>query len=302
MNFPSISDFTSFFETDLKPKLQQVEAVRKKIILNNSILITVMTVGFVIETVTWMLIGILVIAIFFFWYTKHYRIPFQYLEQLHEKIIISNVSKFIFSGFEFDADRYVKLKDMQEGLLITGIPKQYGGKNFISCSAGSMQIQISEVKSFSQNQDDHKRKERIHFNGTAAIAKFPVRTSETIILSSESNLHDTMQDILPQNIKQEAGNSVFANYTDADNYQSILSPSALLLLKNFADAGNAKFLITIIPSGIFAGVERPHADMIKSELFKSVLQSKSAEEYFKQTLFFAEFFQLVEKKQLEWAE
>lgn len=302
MNFPTLSDFTSFFETDLKPKLQQVEAVRKKIILNNSILITVMTVGFVIETVTWMLIGILVIAVFFFWYTKHYRIPFQYLEQLHEKIIISNVSGFIFSRFEFDADRYVKLKDMQDGLLITGIPKQYGGKNFISCYAGSMQIQISEVKSYSQNQNGHKHKERIHFNGTAAIAKFPVRTNETIILSSESILLDTMQDILPQNIKQEAGNNVFASYTDAENYQSILSPSALLLLKNFADAGNTKFLIIITPSGIYAGVERPHADMIKTELFKSVLQSKSAEEYFKQTLFFAEFFQSVEKKQLEWAE
>lgn len=297
MRYSTQTEFEEFYQQELKYRLREVDKVRKKILFNDSVIIFIMSVCFIAEAMTWMLIGMVLLALFIFWYTKYYRIPFFYLEQQHEKTIISNVSRFVFSKFMFDADRYIKLKDMQEGLLITGFPNQYGGKNLVEGNAGTMHMQISEVHSESKNEA--KGINRVHFNGIAGVAKFPIATAEKIIIASEIDLHKSLDLPLITDERPDKKSSLFIAYNDKGNFEKLVTPSLLLLIKNFMEFSNSQIIISITPDGVFAGIESSSENKISTNLFHSLVSKKTAESYYIKLNFLFELFKSVEKRQFE---
>ncbi|MBC8046575.1 MAG: hypothetical protein H7Y00_07250 [Fimbriimonadaceae bacterium] len=300
MQFPSSEQFDTFYYDNLKPLLEKEDGTRKKIILNNTILAVVIVAGFIVETVTWMLIGIIFIVIFVFWFTRQYNISFNYYQLRLENIIFSRVAKFIFPAFQYDYDRYIKLKDLQQGFIVSGEPKQYGGKNFINCVAGTMHIEISEISSFTNQRDvsgtqSHHR----HFSGLVGCAQFKISLKDPIMIVNESELQESLSFVLPEEKQSVTNETFFSNYYNEKDFQKYLSPSVWLLIKDYVDSTGNKIIITIKENGMYAGISKDtHQPYIPVQVFQSAVNKKPAETYFKDIIFLMQLFKAIEKIQL----
>jgi len=278
----------------MMPELRKADRVRRKILLNNTILAAVVIIGFVIETMTWMLLAMLAIILFIFWFTHHYRIPFQYLELLHEKIIISKTSAFIFSGFYYDRDKYIKLKDLQNGWIITGTPGQFNGKNLVAADMGNMRVQISEIYSSANPKSYAYRDNTTYFNGLAGIAQFAMKNQNDVIITSENNYDSAMQSLTQEKILIKKDTSSLLVYSSKQTEHNI-SPAVLLHIKNYVDQTNNNVFISIRDSGVYAAISKNRDSIITTNVFADLTQNGSALEYFTDVKFLVELFAYIER-------
>lgn len=133
--------------------LRHAESIRKKIVLNYSIIGSVLFIGLIIEAVTWMSIAILIIALFVLVYTRWYGIPVPVFEQAY----IDAVSKHIISpyrGLQIDYQSHLKVSELISSGFITEDPDYFSGRNLIHGKAGDAYIRISEV--YLRNKDHQK--------------------------------------------------------------------------------------------------------------------------------------------------
>ncbi|HMX05188.1 MAG TPA: hypothetical protein PK511_13320 [Chitinophagales bacterium] len=134
------SPLNDMFSADLR----HAESIRKKIVLNYSIIGSVLFIGLIIEAVTWMSIAILIIALFVLVYTRWYGIPVPVFEQAY----VDAVTRHIISpwhGLQIDYQSHLKVSELIAGGFIKEAPDYFSGRNLIHGQAGDTYLRISEV-------------------------------------------------------------------------------------------------------------------------------------------------------------
>lgn len=302
MQFPSADQFETYYEEHLRYKLQEVDKLRKKIIINYSIICVVIFTGFVFEAVTWMLLGILFIVIFVFWYTNRYGVSFQTFDKQHQSVITANVAAFIYNGFRYDHDRYLKLKDVRNGMLIHGEPRQFSGSNYLEATLGSQHFQSSLIYAYSNEKDRAgMQMQHSHFNGIAAVVSLPLSIHGHILVVNDSSLQESLMELSGGQKHHVVNEEFFTSYSDEDIFNRFLSPSVWLLIKNYTEAANARIMISMQDGSLCIGLPQHNKSYVRSELFKSVVDKNACMIFFRDLLFMVQLSSAIEKINLQTA-
>lgn len=293
---PGKFEFDEFFNDHLNPKLKELDKIRRKIILNYSIIGIVLLSGFLFEAVTWMSLGILFVVIFIFFYTRYYGISFSYFDRQHQSLIVSSVSRFILPAYKYEQGRYIKLKELQNGLILTGFPEQYGGCNLIDTHIGELNFKLSEIISYSKNTNQHGNKEsQNYFTGLAGVAHCQTDFNGEIIILSESALEGNLGH-LKKDINISHQNDFISYFSSEKQFSEIITPVVWLKLKQYYDATKKRIILTINQHGIYAGIYSNRQSYILTQLFSSVSKKETSENYFFDAAFITEIFLLLSKQ------
>lgn len=293
---PDRFQFDEFFTEHLQPKLKELDKIRRKIILNYSVMGVVLISGFLFEAVTWMSLGILFVVIFIFFYTRYYGISFSYFDRRHQAIIVSSVSKFILPEYKYEQGRYIKLKELQNGFILTGFPQQYGGINLIEVHIDELHLMLSEITSYSKNINAHGNKGiQKYFTGLAGVAQFQTSFKGEIIILSESAIQENLGH-LEKDIHISAQNDFISYFSTPKQFFEIITPVIWLKLKQYYDATKKNFIITVNQHGVYAGIYSDKHSYIPAQLFSSVSKKEIAENYFFDAAFITEIFLLLSRQ------
>jgi len=139
-------------KTEFRYALHSAEQIRKKILLNYSIIGTVLFAGLVIEAVTWMSIAIAVIALFVLVYINWYGIPFS----TFEKTYLRDVTDFALRPWQMltvDHNSHLRASELIAVGLIGELPDYYSGKQLVQGKVSGTTLRISEI--FMKNNKMH---------------------------------------------------------------------------------------------------------------------------------------------------
>lgn len=124
--------------------LRSAETVRKKIVLNYSVIGTVLFIGLIIEAVTWMSIAVAVIALFVLVYINWYGIPVSTFENLYIRAVTGHSIEG-YPWLSIDYQSHMKSSELQSAGWIRDTPDYFSGKNLIHGSRDGVSIRLSEI-------------------------------------------------------------------------------------------------------------------------------------------------------------
>ncbi len=124
--------------------LRKAETVRKKILLNYSVIGTVLFIGLIIEAVTWMSIAVAVIALFVLVYINWYGIPVSTFENLYIRAVTGHSIEG-YPWLSIDYQSHMKASELQSAGWIRDTPDYFSGKNLIHGSHDGVSIRVSEI-------------------------------------------------------------------------------------------------------------------------------------------------------------
>lgn len=124
--------------------LRAAEQVRKKILLNYSIIGAVLFIGLIIEAVTWMSIAIFVIAAFVLIYTRWYGIPVTTFETLYLQAVTKNAISY-WPELQIDYNSHLRVRELSDAGIVMDTPDYFSGKNLIHGKVDDAIVRISEI-------------------------------------------------------------------------------------------------------------------------------------------------------------
>ncbi len=281
---PAYEDFHFLFNEIIKKELLAIEKMRRQIIINYSIIGFVLFAGFVVETITWMLLGILFIVVFIILYTRYYGINFSDFKKAHQKAILPFAAKYIHPDMVYDHNRYIKLKQLNGNLLFSTENINYGGKNFIQFPYNSFTIDVSEINAGKKGKNEKGLATDISYvSGLVSIGNAGWDyTDEIVILSDQALLKELVH--LPGR-KFINNAELLISYSDENIYMKIVGGDVLLEIKSFIDFTNDSVQLTINPSGVYIYINYKGDHLIPSSLFKNAINNKISEKCFWRLLF-----------------
>lgn len=167
-------------------ELHEAERVRKKIVLNYSVIGSVLFIGLVIEAVTWMSIAIAVIAIFVLVYTYWFGIPVSVFEKLYMHAVTNNTLNH-WKGLEVDYGSHLRASEIREAGWLLQDPDYFGGKHLLYGEHQGMMLRISEVYFTTKPVSGLCNAEGV-FNGLILCAQVPTLQSEPIHLHTHADM------------------------------------------------------------------------------------------------------------------
>lgn len=290
--------FSDIFDADFRHKLNKAEKLRKQILINYSVISLVILIGFALEAVTWMSIGIAVVIVFVLAYTHRFGISKSEFIKTYQSIIGRHFAITLNGGINYDYDRYHKLKVLNDAYLISGFPKQYGGKHLSSFMYGEIACGISEIESHTNKKNANGMHENFQiFNGLVGFAEIKIPISEPCLVMSDNSISENFSliDFTFQNsIKKEA----FTVYNGDNEYlNKLISPSIWLLLIRYLEKCNKGLFISITKTGFCVAVENP--GFLNVSIFHNVYRKQEIEKFYEAFQFINTILQLVCKQYQE---
>lgn len=141
---PSTPHQTPSYSVSFKNDLYDAERIRKKILLNYSIVGTVLFVGLIIEAVTWMSIALVVIAIFVLVYTYWFGIPVSTYETMYLHAVTNHTLQKN-TGLAVDYGAHLRASELQHSKWLLQDPDYFGGKHLLYGRVEGVDMRISEV-------------------------------------------------------------------------------------------------------------------------------------------------------------
>lgn len=181
---PNKNSTPALIAPQLADGLEIAESIRKKIVLNYSVIGFVLFAGLIIEAVTWMSIAVVIIILFVLVYTKWYGIPVSLFEKKFIERITNNTIQLIDPGLKVDFQSHLKLSEINTFGLMPDNPDYFSGKNLIYGTIGEVPLQISEI--YAEWKEDNRKipaKSGI-FNALEVIASNHLTDEGIIYLST----------------------------------------------------------------------------------------------------------------------
>ena len=150
-----LKDLDKVYTEKIYPDLKKAEKIRKQILLNYTIIGTVLFSGMLVEAITWMSIAIVIIILFVLVYTRWYGIPVSKYEKSYIHAITANIIEFIHPGLKVDHSSHLKLAELKNAHIITGEPEYFAGKNLIYGNINGTDIRISEITATSKYKKEN---------------------------------------------------------------------------------------------------------------------------------------------------
>ena len=185
----NISDFELFYSEKVYPDLKKAEQIRRQILLNYTIIGTVLFSGMLVEAITWMSIAIVIIILFVLVYTRWYGIPVSKYENAYVHAITYNIIQFINPALQVDHSSHLKLTDLKNAFIITGDPEYFAGKNLIFGKINNAEVRISEITATSkytlENGVEHTYE---YFNGIVMVKDIKPEIKGNLMVCSSNEL------------------------------------------------------------------------------------------------------------------
>ncbi|MFI5171120.1 MAG: DUF3137 domain-containing protein [Chitinophagales bacterium] len=283
-------DFDILFDQHILPDLKKAEQIRKKIVLNYTIIGTVLFTGMLVEAVTWMSIAIVVIILFVLVYTRWYGIPVSKFENAFIHAITYNTIKFISPDLHIDNSSHLKLSDLQRANLITGVPDYFEGRNLIFGKVNGLDIRLSEISSTSkyikENGVEHTHE---YFNGLVCIADNETGIKDNLIICSDNELlkHFTA---FNKNIALNKNDDELTIYCDDNSAaDQFISSQLLQSLKSYYQSTGKNIIYSVHEKGICLAIMNPRRfTYFSPSIGRNALNKKVAEVYFRDMRFLLE--------------
>jgi len=173
-------------ENQLLASLVTAESIRKKILLNYSIIGFVLFAGLIIEAVTWMSIAVVIIILFVLVYTKWYGIPVIKFETSFLHQVTKNALSIVDDKLKVDYGSHLKLSELNATPLFAATPDYFSGKNLIFGDVNGHSLRLSEIYA-TWHQKDDKQFPAVKgvFNGFVMIANTINNAENTIIVTTD---------------------------------------------------------------------------------------------------------------------
>lgn len=174
-------------ENQLLASLDIAENIRKKILLNYSIIGFVLFAGLIIEAVTWMSIAVVIIILFVLVYTKWYGIPVIKFETTFLQQVTKNTISLIDNNLKVDYGSHLKLSELSATTFFAATPDYFSGKNLIYGDVDGHSLRISEIYG-TWHQKDNKQFPAVKgvFNGFVMITETPNIAINQIIITTDT--------------------------------------------------------------------------------------------------------------------
>lgn len=197
-------------QAELFEGLGESEKIRKKILLNYTIIGSVLFIGFLIEAITWMSIAIAFIVLFVLVYTYWYGIPVSRFEKSFLQQITHNTIQLVNPNLQVDFSRHLKASELINLGLIAPNPEYFGGKNILFQDNETSRIRISEIyaKWPPANKYAFPPTQQI-FNGFIAIATLNNSFPGTICITTQEAYISATQHANPLLINESFDNGIY---------------------------------------------------------------------------------------------
>jgi hypothetical protein len=189
--------------------LHAAESVRKKIVINYSVIGFVLFAGLIIEAVTWMSIAVAIIILFVLVYTRWYGIPVSTFEKMFITTLTQNTINCIQPSLKVDYQEHLKLSEIRASGLLENDPDYFSGKNLIYSEGAQHQIRISEIYAHWKQKKPTFPAQNDVFNGLVAIADFPFSTGGKIQFSTNQSDISQLQSSNPTCKSGQIGKHLF---------------------------------------------------------------------------------------------
>ncbi len=280
-------NFELLYKEHILPDLKKAENIRKQILLNYTIIGTVLFTGMLVEAITWMSIAIVVIILFVLVYTRWYGIPLSKFEKAFIRAISYNTIKFISPELYIDNSSHLKLTDLQNANFITGTPEYFEGKDLIFGTVNGNTLRLSEISSTSKyTKANGVEYTHEYFNGLVCVADCETGIKGNLIICSDNELLKNYS-LFNKNIQLTGNNSELTIYNDDNNsLHKFASPELIDALKEFYQSTGRNIIFSVHEKGISLAVINPRGfTYFDPSPFRSAMNKKVAEMYFRDMVF-----------------
>jgi hypothetical protein len=283
-----ITDFKPFYQTNLQPKLTELETTRAaiagKIKLYGLIGLGVGVAFMVFKISAWPLI-LAGAGIFFFYqhHAKHFR-------NSYKTQIIASLAQA--QGLQYNHQTCISRSDYDQSKIFATRPDRYWGDDYLSGTVGKTNIRFSELHTQYQSGGKEKSYHTI-FRGIFFIADFNKHFSgETFVLPDVSEnvfgsgiggFFQKLNMARPQLVKLEdvEFEKAFAIYgTDQVEARYILSPALMERILSLKLRFNTKVALSFIGSHVYIAITINKNLFEAPWLFNPVDNYKQLEEYY----------------------
>lgn len=291
----SLEEFKVYFETQLKPQLEKLEAERVlKIKKVYSSVIPVAIIGLVLAIVFSRqgpasfyvaLLSILTGFGIFAYQTRGYKSKFK-------SVVIQRLVEFVGSSLRYDESKCIALEQFQMSKLFLSRPDRYYGDDHVEGLVGETAIEFSEIRAEEEVQtSDNKTDHHTIFRGIFFIADFNKHfQGETFVLPDTSErlfggFGKFLQSIGPSRpelvtLEDPEFEKYFVTYSsDQTEARYILSPSLILRILKFRKRIGRGIRLSFINSSLHIAVPFTK-NLFEPNMFKSLLDIDPIQEYF----------------------
>ena len=284
----SITDFRSFYQTNLQPKLTELETTRAalagKIKLYGLIGLGVGVAFMAFKISAWPLI-LAGVGIFFFYqyHAKHFR-------NSYKTQIIASLAQA--QGLQYSHQACISRSDYDRSKIFSKQPDRYWGDDLLTGTVDKTGIRFSELHTQYRSGGKNKSYHTI-FRGIFFIADFNKHfvgetfvlpdVSENVFGSGLGGFFQKLNMVRPQLVKLEdvEFEKAFAIYgTDQVEARYILSPALMQRILNLKQKFNANVALSFIGSHVYIAITINKNLFEAPWLFSPVDNYKQLEEYY----------------------
>jgi len=283
-----LKDFEKIYTEKIYPDLKKAEQIRKKILLNYTIIGTVLFGGMLVEAITWMSIAIFIIILFVLVYTRWYGIPVSKYEKSYIHAITANIIEFIHPGLQVDHSSHLKLIEIKNAHIITGEPEYFAGKNLIYGNINGQNIRISEITATSKYKKENGIEHTYeYFNGIVIAADTKPEINGNLMICSSNELLKyylpIIKDIKIENIDQEEL-TVFSD--DDKAVKKYATPQLLNVLREYHLHTDNNVMYSVNETGFcLAILHNRKFNYLDPSVFSSAYNKKVVEIYYRDIRF-----------------
>jgi flagellar biosynthesis protein FliQ len=293
MRMKSIEELEDFFNTELMPKLQELDEVRKQKV--NQILMWSAPVVIVAMILTGMLlghgdaafaplIGALVIVFFIFRYVIS-----SYVGDFKDEII-TKIIHFADPGLKYHKNSYLPQFDFVACKIYQRKPDKYQGDDRVQGVIGATSIDFSEINAQYETRDKNGNRSYVtYFKGLFFKADFNKHfKGETFVLPDKSekyfgNFFQKMNVGRPPLVKLEDPEfeQLFVVYgSDPIEARYILSPSLMRRLTDFCNKTKSRIGVSFVRSCVYITIPF-NRNLFEPRVFQTLIDFEPIKQYYR---------------------
>ncbi len=283
-----LKELDKVYTEKIYPDLRTAEQIRKKILLNYTIIGTVLFSGMLVEAITWMSIAIVIIILFVLVYTRWYGVPVSKYENAYVHAITYNIIQFINPELQVDNSSHLKLIELKKSNIVNGDPEYFAGKNLIYGNINGQDIRISEItartKYVKENGVEYNFQ---HFNGLVMVADFKPEISGTLLIyTGDQSLNDKVIGLRNKNITPNEQQVLTILSNDENATKKFATPQLLNNLKEFHLQTNKNIIYSATETGISLAILHDRRfTYLQPSVFSTAFNKKVVEIYYRDLRF-----------------
>ncbi len=278
---PNKNSTPALIAPQLADGLEIAESIRKKIVLNYSVIGFVLFAGLIVEAVTWMSIAVVVIILFVLVYTKWYGIPVSLFEKKFIERITNNTIQLIHPGLKVDFNSHLKLSEINTFGLMPNKPDYFSGKNLIYGTIGVVPLQISEI--YAEWKEDKSKIPATSgiFNALDVIASNNLTDEGIMFLSTSIEHLENKKLTLPDSIIKNNDSGIYYLTTNKNIAIDSKLNSLFNHIQQYHLASGKQVICTLKTNFIeIAILNEKSFNYFEPSVFKTVYNNKAANTYY----------------------